>query len=96
MSKLPHFSPNIKAKVKRLFTSKSPQTNTFQTSTMAKLSFCLLLAAAVGAVSAMTVDKRATGGYIQNPSGGASFTMYSGCGSPGTLALFSSGNLLTT
>lgn len=32
-----------------------------------------------------TLDARATGGYVQNPSGSASFTMYSGCGSPGTL-----------
>lgn len=29
-----------------------------------------------------TLDARATGGYVQNPSGSASFTMYSGCGSP--------------
>ncbi|EIW79103.1 glycoside hydrolase family 45 protein [Coniophora puteana RWD-64-598 SS2] len=31
---------------------------------------------------ASAIDKRADGGYIQNASGSASFTQYSGCGSP--------------
>ena len=35
------------------------------------------------AVNALTLEERAADGYIQNPSGSASFTMYSGCGSPG-------------
>jgi hypothetical protein len=34
------------------------------------------------AVNAVTLEKR-TAGYVQNPSGSASFTVYSGCGSPG-------------
>lgn len=53
---------------------------------MAKLaSYLFLVAAAVGVASGLSVEieKRATGGYIQNPSGSASFTMYSGCGAPG-------------
>jgi len=40
-----------------------------------------LLAAAVRG-SVLEVERRATGGYVQNPSGTASFTYYSGCGSP--------------
>lgn len=35
------------------------------------------------AVNALALEERATGGYVQNPSGAASFTMYTGCGSPG-------------
>ena len=31
------------------------------------------------------VSSRATGGYVQNPSGSASFTMYTGCSAPGML-----------
>ncbi|THH30102.1 hypothetical protein EUX98_g4073 [Antrodiella citrinella] len=44
----------------------------------------VLLAAAVDVVTGLSldVDKRATDGYVQEPSGSASFTMYSGCGSP--------------
>ena len=34
------------------------------------------------AVNAVTLEGRAAK-YVQNPSGSASFTMYSGCGSPG-------------
>ncbi|PPQ79063.1 hypothetical protein CVT26_003968 [Gymnopilus dilepis] len=34
------------------------------------------------AVNGLALEERATGGYVQNPSGSASFTMYSGCGSP--------------
>ena len=54
---------------------------------MAKLSTFLCLFSIASVASALTVgEKRATGGYIQNPSGQASFTMYSGCGSPGKTA----------
>ena len=52
---------------------------------MAKLSTFLYFLAVASLASALTVsEKRATGGYIQNPSGQASFTMYTGCGSPGS------------
>jgi hypothetical protein len=40
-----------------------------------------LVAAVRGSVDELGV--RATGGYVQNPSGTASFTYYSGCSSPG-------------
>ena len=40
--------------------------------------FCSLLV-----VNALTLEERAAGGYVQKPSGSASFTMYSGCGAPG-------------
>ncbi|KIP11594.1 glycoside hydrolase family 45 protein [Phlebiopsis gigantea 11061_1 CR5-6] len=50
---------------------------------MTKLSTFLYFAAVATLTSALTVsEKRATGGYVQKPSGQASFTMYSGCGSP--------------
>ncbi|CAL1714201.1 unnamed protein product [Somion occarium] len=50
---------------------------------MAKITSLLYLVAIVSLASALTVvDKRATGGYIQNPSGNASFTHYSGCNRP--------------
>ncbi|KAL1941305.1 hypothetical protein VTO73DRAFT_7517 [Trametes versicolor] len=50
---------------------------------MAKiLRFLQFLAVATAASCLTTVDKRATGGYVQNPSGTASFTHYSGCGQP--------------
>jgi hypothetical protein len=53
---------------------------------MAKLSTFLYFFAVASLASALTVsEKRATGGYVQNSSGQASFTMYSGCGSPGTV-----------
>ncbi|KAF9005998.1 endoglucanase V-like protein [Cyathus striatus] len=42
----------------------------------------LALIVGLSSVSASALDKRATGGYIQNSSGQASFTFYSGCGSP--------------
>jgi len=35
------------------------------------------------AVNAVTLSERTAGGYVQSPSGSASFTVYSGCGSPG-------------
>jgi hypothetical protein len=41
------------------------------------------LAVAAATVGSMHISERATGGYLQNPSGSASFTMYTGCGSPG-------------
>jgi len=47
----------------------------------ATLSFAVLLVSGL-ALAAPKIEERATGGYIQNPSGTASFTMYSGCGSP--------------
>ncbi|KAI0690533.1 endoglucanase V-like protein [Cytidiella melzeri] len=50
---------------------------------MAKLSALVYLVAVASFVSASTVsEKRATGGYVQSASGTASFTQYSGCGSP--------------
>ncbi|KAJ3517749.1 hypothetical protein NLJ89_g301 [Agrocybe chaxingu] len=42
----------------------------------------LALLAEVLTVNAVALTERATGGYVQNSSGTASFTMYSGCGSP--------------
>ena len=42
----------------------------------------LLLPSLLAAVIAHP-NRRATDGYVQNSSGTASFTMYSGCGSPG-------------
>ncbi|RDB23946.1 Endoglucanase-5 [Hypsizygus marmoreus] len=42
----------------------------------------LVFFACLAGASAIALDSRATGGYIQNPSGTASFTFYSGCGSP--------------
>jgi len=41
-----------------------------------------IILAGLLSTSATVVEQRATGGYIQNPSGAASFTMYSGCGAP--------------
>ena len=46
------------------------------------LTVISLLAAAVRG-SVVDLDLRATDGYVQNPSGTASFTYYAGCGSPG-------------
>ena len=46
------------------------------------LTVISLLAAAVRG-SVVELDLRATDGYVQNPSGTASFTYYAGCGSPG-------------
>ena len=55
---------------------------------MAKLTAFLSFVAVATLASAFTVsEKRATGGYVQNTSGSSSFTMYTGCGSPGTLTL---------
>jgi len=42
---------------------------------------CVLTSVIASALAA-SVDKRATGGYIQNSSGSASFTHYSGCNQP--------------
>lgn len=52
-----------------------------------KASTFTILAASVAAAAAAVVEPRATGGYVQNPSGTASFTHYSGCGSPGMCVL---------
>ncbi|KAI0291671.1 RlpA-like double-psi beta-barrel-protein domain-containing protein-containing protein [Multifurca ochricompacta] len=43
-----------------------------------------VLSALAAAVRATVIDleSRATGGYVQNPSGTASFTVYSGCSTP--------------
>ncbi|GJJ11356.1 hypothetical protein Clacol_005588 [Clathrus columnatus] len=52
---------------------------------MTKFSFLLAVLTSVSLASCSTIPellRRATGGYIQNTSGSASFTMYSGCGSP--------------
>lgn len=51
----------------------------------AMLSLILFALGATGA-SAIALESRATGGYLQNPSGQASFTFYSGCGAPGKMA----------
>ncbi|TFK39943.1 endoglucanase V-like protein [Crucibulum laeve] len=42
----------------------------------------LVFIAFIAAASSTAIEHRATGGFIQNPSGSASFTMYTGCGSP--------------
>ncbi|GJE97752.1 endoglucanase V-like protein [Phanerochaete sordida] len=44
--------------------------------------FLLTALVAGDLVAPSNTSKRATGGYIQNPSGSASFTMFSGCGAP--------------
>ena len=47
-------------------------------------AFVVLTLLAVSTASALPeLTQRATGGYVQNPSGSASFTVYSGCGAPG-------------
>jgi hypothetical protein len=47
-------------------------------------TFVSLLASAVrGSPSPSELELRATDGYVQEPSGTASFTFYYGCGSPG-------------
>lgn len=48
-----------------------------------QLTASLSLFLSLTVVNAIALDSRATGGYIQNPSGAASFTMYSGCSAPG-------------
>ena len=47
------------------------------------LLFVQFVAIATIASCFTVADKRATGGYVQNTSGGASFTHYSGCSQPG-------------
>jgi len=50
---------------------------------MMNFQVAVVLAVAAGnSVLASSVSKRATGGYVQNASGSASFTMYSGCNQP--------------
>ncbi|PIL24636.1 hypothetical protein GSI_12520 [Ganoderma sinense ZZ0214-1] len=46
------------------------------------LLFAQFVAIATIASCVTVPDKRATGGYVQNASGGASFTHYSGCSQP--------------
>lgn len=48
---------------------------------MKLVTFTFLSVISATALSA-TVSERATGGYVQNASGSASFTMYTGCGQP--------------
>ncbi len=50
-------------------------------STLILTAISLLAAAVRGSV--VELEPRATGGYVQNPAGTASFTFYSGCSSPG-------------
>ena len=50
-------------------------------STLILAAISLLSGAVHGSV--VELETRATGGYVQNPSGTASFTSYSGCGTPG-------------
>ncbi|EPQ56593.1 endoglucanase V-like protein [Gloeophyllum trabeum ATCC 11539] len=49
---------------------------------MVRISSVLSAAVVSLASGVLALEERATGGYVQNPSGSASFTMYSGCGSP--------------
>ncbi len=55
---------------------------------MARFLSLVIPALAVSA-AASVLDRRADGGYIQEASGLASFTTYSGCSSPGLLHLYS-------
>ena len=53
-------------------------------------AFVTILVFSLAAAHAMAVNvttKRAAGGYVQNPSGSASFTMFSGCNRPGMVFL---------
>lgn len=52
-----------------------------------KTIISLAILARLVAANPITLEDRAVGGYIQNPSGSASFTMYSGCGAPGSSAI---------
>ena len=53
-----------------------------------KLVILVALLSSITTAAAIVVEsQRATGGYIQLPSGSASFTQYGGCSSPGTFAL---------
>jgi hypothetical protein len=58
--------------------------NYFTTYTMKFTAAASLALTLVSGACATAVQKepRATGGYVQNTSGAASFTYYSGCGSP--------------
>ncbi|KAI0272303.1 endoglucanase V-like protein [Gloeopeniophorella convolvens] len=47
-----------------------------------KLSILAWIALPPSVALGAQFEERATGGYVQNPSGSASFTMYSGCGAP--------------
>jgi len=49
--------------------------------TFSSLKSLVLMSLNVSVLS-LFVDKLASGGFVQNASGSASFTMYSGCGSP--------------
>lgn len=59
----------------------------FSVSVMMKIAISVWLALLSGFATAASIETRATGGYVQNPSGKASFTMYSGCGSPGEVTV---------
>lgn len=48
-----------------------------------RLTTSLPLFISLAVANAIALDSRATGGFIQNPSGSSSFTMYSGCNAPG-------------
>ena len=61
--------------------SISNQTTSAMKSALILTAISLLTAAVRGSV--VELETRATGGYVQNPSGTASFTFYSGCSSPG-------------
>jgi hypothetical protein len=47
-----------------------------------KLTAVTLALATIAGVNAVALESRQTGGYVQRPSGSASFTMYSGCNQP--------------
>lgn len=49
---------------------------------MIKAAFILALISTASCSTIPALLRRATGNYIQNPSGSASFTMYSGCSQP--------------
>jgi len=54
-----------------------------RTQKMQWLTISTLVSVFALSAQAASLEKRATGGYVQNPSGSASFTMYSGCSAPG-------------
>ncbi|KAJ7576926.1 RlpA-like double-psi beta-barrel-protein domain-containing protein-containing protein [Mycena floridula] len=54
----------------------------FNSFTMRGISVSVILGCISAFASGAIIENRATGGYVQTPSGSASFTMYSGCGTP--------------
>jgi hypothetical protein len=78
--------PEISAKeyireAKYALTGTKPKTNRM------KLVILSAVLSSIATAAATVVEQRGTGGYIQRPSGSASFTQYSGCSTPGTFSL---------